>query len=620
MSLQRIDIERDQVVMHTSGIACNTAAEMVGSHAFARVVQGYVDSLRKGSSTLLDGMPLELADQEGVSRLVRLFRALAEKPLDQVVSENPDFAPAGGCRVVLKRFVEGLYDFWREHDRFLVFHSQPGPNSYDPRPYRAFNSTVEQLTHMVRGVYRDMCENITGDHPWVYRQVSAGCNVGMIATPRELNLPEPYSRVLREIPFIRQVWIDPPFIIDPPINKRTGSFQKVEKNPLAKLSLDASRFLCYPAQVGPLVIYIYFHQQFIGLGCALANLFELATEEQLARGPDAVYVYGAPSETMIDFGGLPTVFYDDAENGILAAAVPLEDRFGYFGYIKKMCLTLHNIVMMKRGRMPYHGAMTRIVLKSGAAANLLMIGDTATGKSESLEAFRSLGEDQIRELTIIADDMGSLEIDAEGRVLGYGTEIGAFIRLDDLQQGYAFGQIDRAIIMSPQKINARVVLPVTSLAEVLRGYPVDFILYANNYEEVDDDHPIIEPFANAEQALKVFREGAAMSKGTTTSTGLTHSYFGNIFGAPQYKDLHEPLAQKTFEAAFKADVFLGQMRTRLGINGYESRGPEEAARAMFALIEQRHAERCGCNGQEPGRPATANAAGSAMFSGAARGS
>ena len=65
--------------------------------------------------------------------------------------------------------------------------------------------------------------------------------------------------------------------------------------------------------------------------------------------------------------------------------------------------------------------------------------------------------------------MGALGCPTDGRVLGYGTEIGAFVRLDDLQQGYAFGQIDRAIIMSPHKVNARVVVPVTTLDEVLRG-------------------------------------------------------------------------------------------------------------------------------------------------------
>ena len=120
-----------------------------------------------------------------------------------------------------------------------------------------------------------------------------------------------------------------------------------------------------------------------------------------------------------------------------------------------MILTLHNVVMMKRDMMPYHGAMVRILLNNGGGGNVLIIGDTATGKSESIEAFRIIGNDSIRELSIVADDMGSLEVTKDGEVLGYGTEIGAFIRLDDLQAGYAFKQIDRSIIMSPQRVNAR---------------------------------------------------------------------------------------------------------------------------------------------------------------------
>jgi hypothetical protein len=125
------------------------------------------------------------------------------------------------------------------------------------------------------------------------------------------------------------------------------------------------------------------------------------------------------------------------------------------------------------------------------------------------------------------------------------------------------------------------------MENVLHGYPVDFLLYANNFEEVDDDHPIIQRFASVEEALAVFREGAAMSKGTTTATGLVHSYFANIFGPPLYKDLHDPLSAKVFQAAFDSGAFVGQMRTRLGIAGYESKGPQEAAKAMFKLIAGR---------------------------------
>lgn len=587
MALKNFDHDRDQVVLHTDGTVCATIRDLIGSDAFEKVVTLYIHTLREQNAPLIYALCPDVQKDEDPSRLIALLRVLAETPLEQVVKILPYSEHYLARREVLHQFVEGLYDFWRTFDRFIVCHSIYGPDSHDQRPYRTFNATVERLTHLIRAVYRDICENITGDHPRVYRQVRAGCNVGIIAVVKKWESPAEYHETLKGIPFVRQVLLYPPLIIDPPMNRRTGQFRKVADNPLTGLSLEKSKWLCYPAVVGPLIIFVYFHQCFMGLGSALANLFELATDEQIAAGPDAIYLYGAPSKPLSRFGDLPTVFYDDEPNRLLVAAVPGEDRFGYFGYLKKMILTLHNVVMMKRGRMPYHGAMTGITLKNGAAANVLLIGDTATGKSESLEAFRMLGKEHIRELRIIADDMGSLGIAQDGKVLGYGTEIGAFIRLDDLQPGYAFGQIDRAIIMSPQKVNARVVLPVTTLDEVLHGYPVEILLYANNYEEVDAEHPIIERLETVDRALRVLHEGAAMAKGTTTSTGLVHSYFANIFGPPQYKELHEKLAARTFEAAFKTGVFIAQMRTRLGIPGYEAKGPKEAAQALFTLISTR---------------------------------
>jgi hypothetical protein len=203
-----------------------------------------------------------------------------------------------------------------------------------------------------------------------------------------------------------------------------------------------------------------------------------------------------------------------------------------------------------------------------------------------LEALRELGEEEIQDMIIIADDMGSLQIDSKGKIIGYGTEIGAFLRLDDLQPGYALGQIDRAIIMNPNQINARIILPVTTFDTVIKGHPIDYILYANNYEEIDEEHPLLEHFTDAEQALKVFREGTVMSKGTTTSQGIVHSYFANIFGPPQYKQIHDALAQKYFQAFFDAKVFVGEIRTRLGLSGWERKGPEEAAKELLRRISR----------------------------------
>ena len=587
MATKRFVRNEKQCIIYTDGKICESTREVLHSDLFEKMVGLFVkEQLHKGSP-LLAALNLDLSTERGPRLLINILCTLCEHPLDQVISILPgaNIFIQEKQRAALHEFVERLYDYWRSHDRYLVLLAKAGPTCLDQRPHRAFNETLVALGHHIRSLYRNVCENITGTHPRIYRHVAAGCTVGLNAVPGCGNLlPALYEKLVGNVPLIRQVWITPPLILDPPINECTGRFQKIETNPLHKLSIRQDEWLCYPAQVGPLIIFIYFHQRFIGLGASLANLFELASDEQIVDRPDAIYLFGAPAEHMQQFGDIPTVFFDDKESHLLVAAIPLEDRFCYFGYLQKMILTLHNIIMMKRGCMPFHGALARIILKSGRASNVLLIGDTATGKSETLEAFRILGSRLNHEMRIIADDMGSLEINARGRVIAYGTEVGAFIRLDKLQQGYAFDQINRAIIMSPQKLNARVVLPVTTIEEVLKGHAIDLLLYANNYEEVDDEHPVVELFTDTEQALKVFREGTVMARDTTTSIGLAHSYFANIFGPPHYKELHEQLAGKVFAQALQTGTRIGQLRTRIGIPGYETSGPETAARALLDLI------------------------------------
>lgn len=150
-----------------------------------------------------------------------------------------------------------------------------------------------------------------------------------------------------------------------------------------------------------------------------------------------------------------------------------------------MILTLHNLIMIKRGNLPIHGAMVNIQMKNGKHANVVIMGDSGAGKSESLEAFRTMSEEYISNMTVIFDDMGTFK-EINGEVYGYGTEIGAFVRLDDLAQGYAFREIDRSIFMNPDKINARLVMPVSPYSEIVKGYKIDVLLYANNFTDVSE--------------------------------------------------------------------------------------------------------------------------------------
>lgn len=569
-------------VVWTEGNLPRTTRELVISDFYVSILRKFLNHLRNHDSHLLEIFPKHLSEEKQEQHLIFALRLLNDTKIKDVLIIRPEFEDMLENTYIFHQFVEEFYNYWRSFERYLVCISGNGDSS-EARPYRTFNDTIALMNDLVRQSYRDICENITGDHPRIYRQVPAAFQVGLITAKKDWPCPSICNH-MKDIPLIRQALLYPPMIIDPLMNKRSGQFAKVDSNPLEGVQFNENEWMCYPAKVGDLLINIYFHDKFIGLGCALSNLFQLADDEDIKRKPDAIYAFGLPEKAMEKYGKNQTVFYDSEDE--LIAGVPCSDEFGYFGYLKKMVLTLHNIIAMKRGRMPIHGAMVSIELKKGGKANVLILGDSGAGKSESLEAFRILGKEHIRNMTIIFDDMGSLEF-REGKVIAYGTEIGAFVRLDDLQPGFAFGNLDRSIIMSPQKINARAVIPVTNMTELLKGYQVDYFLYANNYEVVDEDHPFLSRFSDMEQAFSVFKEGAVMSKGTTTTTGLVHTYFANVFGPVQYKDLHEKIARSFFENMFKNDIFVGQLRTQLGIKGKENDGPEEAAKALFESINKK---------------------------------
>jgi energy-coupling factor transporter ATP-binding protein EcfA2 len=577
-----------KIVIRLRDRVCESPQELLSSKLFRTILVRCLADLSKKGSPLLGvfNKEIEEINEKDIDRLIEIFQFLEKMPIELIpkLVEGSDEIVENAS--MLERFVEYLYNYWREHERFLICDSEG--DVLDERPYRTFNSTVEVLIHLVRQTYRDIQENITKRHPNIYRQVNAGAEIAAIALRKTLYDPQSRYGKLNDIQVIRQILLYPPLLLNPPMNKRTGQFELVDRNPLDVIDdLEPEKWLAYPAKVGPLLIIIYFHERFFELGFSLCNLFELAEDDFLKRTPDAIYLFGTPGMGLDGMAKRwPTVFFEDAQEKMLVAAVPGRDEFGYFGYLKKMVLTLHNIKIMEQGKMPFHGAMARVTMRGNKQATILLIGDTATGKSETLEAFRILGEEEIQDMTIIADDMGSLDIDGDGNIIGYGTEIGAFVRLDDLQPGFAFGQLDRTIIMNPSQVNARVVLPVTTFEDITKGYAVDYIFYANNYEQTDEDHPIIDRIHSFEKALDIFREGTAMSKGTTTSTGLVHTYFANIFGPVQYRSTHEVIAKRYFEAFFRKGIFVGQLRTRLGLTGWERKGPEEAARQIISTIQE----------------------------------
>ncbi len=578
---KEFSISNDKVIINFTAKYCSTFEALVESQGFNEVIESYLKISKKKVTLSWRYLKDNLKTEDirlMTNNLTKIFKYLTVMNVEEIVETNPKYQDLFSDKDRFISLIEDLYLFWRRLERYTIIHSNKLKDGLSAVSFTQANSS---LSNLILKLYRKIEKNVLGYRPNVFRQIPVGGNASIILNKVLWPLPKGYE-ALEDIEFIDSILLETPFITYPKKNTRSGMFTEVDSNPLFNAYLNKEHWFCYPAKVGELIAFLYFHRDYMQHGITLCNLFEMArVEEYRGKKPDLVYVFGANDNT----GKKKTVFYDDKENDIMVGYVNHSEEIDYFGYMKKMTLTLHNLVMIKRGYLPIHGAMVNIELKDGKTANVVIMGDSGAGKSESLEAFRALSEDYISNMTIIFDDMGTFK-EVDGKIYGYGTEIGAFVRLDDLDQGYAFKEIDRSIFMNPDKINARLVMPVAPYKEIVKGYEVDLFLYANNYTEVKAGEDSIEYFKNPKDAIKVFKSGARMAKGTTSEKGLVESYFANPFGPAQKKKETDVLIEKYFDAMFKGTVKVGQIKTALALEGKEKEGPREAAIELFDIIKK----------------------------------
>ena len=577
---KEFSISNDKVLMNFSARYCNNFESLLESEGFRRVLSVYLKKAEK-KRTLSYRYLVSSLNTTDLSRLredmTQVFKWLTIMDVKEIVEFNPKYEGLLGSKEDFIKVIEDFYLFWRRLERYTIIQNDKISQGLAAMNFTEANSSFEKL---ILKFYRKIEQNVLGRYPLVFRQLTAGGNCSIMINKLLWPIPRGYE-ILEDINFIDCILLEPPFITYPKKNTRNGMFTEVQENPLKYTHINKDHWFCCPIKVGELIAYVYFHRDYMNHGITLCNLFEMATKEECrGRCPDIIFVFG-----INDGEELKTVFYDDDENNIMLGYVNYSEEIDYFGYMKKMILTLHNLIMIKRGNLPIHGAMVNIQMKNGKHANVVIMGDSGAGKSESLEAFRTMSEEYISNMTVIFDDMGTFK-EINGEIYGYGTEIGAFVRLDDLAQGYAFREIDRSIFMNPDKINARLVMPVSPYSEIVKGYKIDVLLYANNFTDVSEGEKSIDYFDNVEDAKKLFKTGPRMAKGTTTEEGLVQSYFANPFGPAQKQEETDILIEKYFNTMFNGNVKVGQIKTCLGIKGKEQQGPRKAALDLFEIIKE----------------------------------
>ncbi len=541
-----------------------TEKDLLSSADFANFLRNFIDYAKENLEDIYTYILNGKTPREATFEMTKLLRQTIVLELDEIDS----------CylndKEKLLDFIEELYDFWKNHQRFSIVNAGKGMAIQES----SFVAADSAFNSLIRSLYRTVEEKVLGRKNSVYRQMQAGTNAAIAIRENVTKLSDTY-KALKDIPFIDSIMLRTPMILHPKSNKRTGMFTERDTNPISEFTGNRHEWFCYPAKIGSLLAFIYFHRDFISSAVSLGNLFELANEDECRQKPDLICLFGNED------GKDQTTFYYDKAEDIWVGCVSYNERIEYFGYIKKMSLTLHNLAQMAKGWLPIHGAFVNITLKSGKRKGIMLMGDSGAGKSESIEALKALGRDKIKDIEVVFDDMGTIHIE-HGIPYGQGTEIGAFIRLDDLDPGTPYRDMDRSIFMNPESNNARVITPAAPYDIVATNHKIDLFAYANNY----DDKLGLHQFEKLEDAKATCTEGKRMALGTTQEVGISTTYFANPFGPMQKQDICGPLIDEVFQCLRDNNVFIGEIYTHLGFSKENREGLQIAAEQLLEFIEK----------------------------------
>lgn len=539
-----IYIKKQTAVLNFSTFFPTTSEEFLSSDGFRVIAKHYLLDLQKRDQVSFNWLVENNSIEDFIPKMVRFLKLLLVLDLSEFTqSEKRDIHRVG-------KLVEDFYNYWRNIQRVSTIKL----SSNSSGQVSNFIDADTRFNSLIISTYRAFQEKIQGYKNKVYRQLQAGTNASMVLRDVRWDMPLGYE-TLKGIPFVDSILLRTPLLLHPEGTKRYGSFILSEINPFDQLKLNRHEWFCYPAKVGELLIFIYVHFDFSFSGITNANLFELASPSEIInRKPDGIVLFGLDDKTE------DSTYSYDSVNDFWVAKVPYMIKIEYYGYMKKMVLTMHNAIMMKKKWLPIHGSMINIHFKGRAPIGVVFMGDSGAGKSETIEAMQLLNHPELVSMDVIFDDMGSFHIE-NGTLVAQGTEIGAFIRLDDLDKGSPYKTMDRSIFMNPESVNARVVIPVSPYSMIVENHPVHYFFYANNYvNEIG-----LKTVEHANELKNVFIEGKRMALATTHEVGISTTYFANPFGPMQDQSSCDPLIDYYFEQLDTSNVIVGEVYTGLGV-------------------------------------------------------
>lgn len=464
----------------------------------------------------------------------------------------------------LLNLINDIYDYYRSKERYLIYVKDDNKENLS---HRDFVKSFMNFSNLVVDFYRDIYEGILGKEQTVYRILPSGGNVGIIFSKENLPLNNEY-KFLNKIPLLESIVNQPPFIVSTNQNKRVGFFHENNLK-ITEKDLNINNYFSVLIKINGKNGLIIVEKNYLSFLASIGNLFEVTSFDERIHSIDFIVFYGI--ENISDC-------YYYYENNMVIGVLGKEFKIDYFGYMKKMILTLYNLLTIKENNLPIHGA--GFTISDGKKTkNIVILGDSGAGKSETLEAVKNEFHNKYV-ITPIFDDMGTF-FNINNNIYTSGTEIGAFVRLDDLEQSYSLNSVDRSIFFNIEKPNSRVVIPLLSYINSIKLYKVDAFFLADNFSINDEK---IKFYENIDEAINDFKKGERVALNTTNEKGKVSTYFANPFGPLQEKEKVETFIDSYFFTLKNNNIPIGRILTSLSFDKFE--GPKKAAYALIDFFEK----------------------------------
>ncbi len=340
---------------------------------------------------------------------------------------------------------------------------------------------------------------------------------------KQYPIKTPYAHLpLDQIPFLDKLHLH-----TVPILPMSASYQPL---PIIKsqhflyrnLSIDAQNFFAVSIRICDKNGIVYVPKDQLRIGVALASLYEITPPSAKI---DFYLLYGiAHQETTY-------AYYYDKTNDVYIGLISGSSTLHHFAYLKDMITTLYNSLCIEKHDLPVHGSMLQLHCHE-KTIGLLLIGESGTGKSEIMDALTYVCDKNRITYTKVFDDSGILHY-LDNDVYATGTQIGAYVSIDDLPKQHVYENLASSVFLKVDKQTTHILLPYTTFTQTCKFHKVDGMIYLNNYEKKKG----IQHLHDLKEAKELFKNGCYRTKLHKLQT----SFFCNPYGCIQQQDTLEPL-------------------------------------------------------------------------------